>query len=57
VLVAAIGVSMFFRPQTDMRGSAAIDASGMVQVQFVVVLNVTIAVWLAEVILRQVFLG
>jgi 1,4-dihydroxy-2-naphthoate octaprenyltransferase len=57
VLVAAIGVSMFFRPQTDMRGSAAVEVSGMVQVQFIVVMNLTIAVWLAEVVFRQVFPG
>ena len=57
VLVAAIPVSMLLRPQTDMRGSVAVEASGMVQVQFLVVMNVTIAVWLAEVVFRQVFLG
>lgn len=57
VLVAAIGVSMFFRPQTDMRGSAAVEVSGMVQVQFIVVMNLTITVWLAEVLFQQVFLG
>lgn len=57
VLVAAIPISMLIRPQTDMRGSEAVEASGMVQVQFIVVMNVTIAVWLAEVILRQVFLS
>lgn len=57
VLVAAVGVSMFFRPKTDMRGSVAVDVSGMMQVQSVVILNVTILVWFAEVIFRQVFLG
>lgn len=57
VLVAAIPVSMFFRPQTDMRGSAVVEASGMMQVQSLIVLNLTIAVWLVEVIVRQVFLS
>jgi 4-hydroxybenzoate polyprenyltransferase len=57
VLVAAIPVSMLLRPQTDMRGSAAVEASGMVQVQFIVVMNLTIAVWLVEVVFRQVFLS
>jgi hypothetical protein len=48
---------MLLRPQTDMRGSVAVEASGMIQVQFLVVMNLTIAVWLAEVVFRQVFLS
>src|SRR5690606_4310807 len=58
VVAIAIPISLlFFRPQTDMRGSVAVDASGAMQLQVLVVLNVTIAVWLAEVIIRQVFLS
>jgi 4-hydroxybenzoate polyprenyltransferase len=54
VVAIAIPVSLLFRPQTDMRGTVAVDASGTMQLQVLVVLNVTIAVWLAEVIIRQV---
>jgi hypothetical protein len=57
VVIIAVPVSMLIRPQTDMRGSVAVEASGAMQMQFLVVLNLTIAVWLAEVILRQVFLS
>jgi 4-hydroxybenzoate polyprenyltransferase len=57
VLVIAIPVSMLFRRQTDMRGSAVVEASGAVQMQSLIVLNVTIAIWLLEVIFRQVFLS
>jgi 4-hydroxybenzoate polyprenyltransferase len=57
VVAAAVPVSLLFRPQTDMRGSVAVDASGAMQMQVLVVLNLTIAVWLAEVIIRQVFMS
>lgn len=57
VVIVAVPVSLLFRPQTDMRGSVAVEASGAMQMQVLVVLNVTIAVWLAEVIIRQVFLS
>jgi 4-hydroxybenzoate polyprenyltransferase len=57
VVAVAVPVSLLFRPQTDMRGSVAVDASGAMQMQVLVVLNVTIAVWLAEVIVRQVFMS
>jgi 1,4-dihydroxy-2-naphthoate octaprenyltransferase len=57
VLAAAIAISMLFRPQTDMRGSEAVEVSGMIQVQSLIVLNLTITVWLGEAVLRQVFLS
>ncbi len=45
-------IFMFTRvPKGDMRGGAAADASGNVQVQFLVLANLTIAVWLIAVML------
>jgi 4-hydroxybenzoate polyprenyltransferase len=39
-------------PGVDMRGTTAADASGMVQVQILVLANVTIAAWLIAIILH-----
>jgi 4-hydroxybenzoate polyprenyltransferase len=55
VLLVSIAISMLFRPQTDMRGGAAADASGMAQVQGIIVINLTIAFWLAQALFTQVF--
>lgn len=55
VLLLSIVISMFFRPRTDMRGTAAVDASGAAQIQGVIIINLTIAVWLAQVLYTQVF--
>jgi hypothetical protein len=54
-LLVSIAISMLFRPQTDMRGGVAADASGMAQVQGIIVINLTIAFWLAQVLFTQVF--
>ncbi len=43
-------IFMFTRgPKGDMRGGVAVDASGSVQVQFLVIANLTMAVWLVAV--------
>lgn len=52
-LVVSIVISTFFKPQTDMRGGEAVDASGAVQVQGLIVLNLTILAWLVYVIVDQ----
>jgi 4-hydroxybenzoate polyprenyltransferase len=39
-------------PKTDMRGGSAAELSGNVQVQFLILANTTIAVWLLAVMLR-----
>lgn len=57
VLLLSIVVSMFFRPRTDMRGTIAADSSGAAQIQGIIVINLTIAVWLAQVLYVQVFLA
>jgi 4-hydroxybenzoate polyprenyltransferase len=56
VLLLSIPVSMLFRSQTDMRGGVAVDMSGGLQMQTLVVVNLTIAVWLAWVIVSQIVL-
>jgi 4-hydroxybenzoate polyprenyltransferase len=56
VLLLSIVISMFFRPRTDMRGTIATDSSGAAQIQGMIVINLTIAVWLAQVLYAQVFL-
>jgi hypothetical protein len=53
VLVVAVPVSMMFRPQTDMRGGAALDASGRMQAQVLIVLNLIIVVWLVQAVVFQ----
>lgn len=57
VVLVSIPVSMLFRPRTDMRGGVAVEASGMMQVQALISLNLIIAVWLLEAIVTQVFLS
>jgi 1,4-dihydroxy-2-naphthoate octaprenyltransferase len=37
---------MLFRPSTDMRGTEAIDASGRIQLGFMIVANVAVLIWL-----------
>lgn len=56
VLLLSIPVSMLFRSQTDMRGGVAVDVSGGLQLQSLVVANLTVAVWLAWVVINQVIL-
>jgi 4-hydroxybenzoate polyprenyltransferase len=56
VLLLSIPVSMLFRSQTDMRGGVAVDISGGLQMQTLVVANLTIAVWLVWVIISQIIL-
>ncbi len=53
VVLISIPISMLISPKTDMRGSEAADASGGLQIQSLVVANMTIAVWLGSVILTQ----
>ncbi len=55
VMLVSIGISMFFRPTTDMRGGAAVDVSGAAQIQGLIAVNLTISIWLAEVLFTQVF--
>ena len=56
VLLISLPISMLFRPRTDMRGGTAADASGMLQIQAIISVNLIVAVWLIEAIIRQVFL-
>ncbi|MDX2159789.1 MAG: UbiA family prenyltransferase [bacterium] len=49
----AIGAAAIMRPRTDMRGGEAVEASGAVQVQFVMGINIVILIWLAEQIVSQ----
>ncbi|MDZ7346631.1 MAG: excinuclease ABC subunit UvrC, partial [candidate division KSB1 bacterium] len=48
VLLIAVPVSMLFKPKTDARGTTAIDISGTMQIQSLVILNILIGVWLLE---------
>jgi 4-hydroxybenzoate polyprenyltransferase len=56
VFLISIPVSMFFRPETDMRGSAAVEITGTVQGQGLFVLNSVMAAWLIQVMFTQLFL-
>lgn len=53
VFVIAIPISRLYRPQTDMRGTLAVDASGLVQIQVLIAFNLTIAIWLGQAVLLQ----
>jgi 4-hydroxybenzoate polyprenyltransferase len=54
-LLVSIAISMLFRPSTDMRGTTTIDLSGAAQVQSLITVNLTIGVWLLEVVAKQIF--
>ncbi len=54
VLLVSLGVSMLFRPQSDMRGGVAVDVSGAAQIQMLIAINLTVIVWLAQVLVYQV---
>ncbi|MBZ0292403.1 MAG: UbiA family prenyltransferase [Anaerolineae bacterium] len=56
VLLVSIAISMLFRPKTDMRGGAAADVTASAQIQGLIAVNLTIAVWLAQVLFVQVIL-
>ncbi len=57
VALAGIPISLLLAPRTDMRGGAAADISGSLQIQSIIILNLTICVWLIEVLVRQMFLS
>jgi len=57
VVLISLPISMLYRPETDMRGTVTLETSGMMQVQAIISLNLIIAVWLIEVLVRQVLLG
>lgn len=54
-LLVSIAISMFFRPKADMRGTSAIDLSGAAQIQSLITVNLTIGMWLAQVLVVQLF--
>jgi len=53
VLLLSMAVSMLFRRTTDMRGGKAADISGAAQIQVLIAANLTIGVWLAQVLISQ----
>ncbi|MDX2140096.1 MAG: UbiA family prenyltransferase [Chloroflexota bacterium] len=57
VVLVSVPISMFFRTSHDMRGGEAADVSGRVQVQALVILNLIMGAWLAQVVVMQVFLS
>ena len=54
-LLVSIAISMLFRPNTDMRGSQVIEFSGAAQAQSLITINLTVGIWLAQVLVVQVF--
>jgi 4-hydroxybenzoate polyprenyltransferase len=57
VLLVSVAVSMLFKPKTDMRGTKAADTSGSIQIQGIVAANLTIGIWLGQVLFSQFFLS
>lgn len=56
VLLISVPVSMLYRPKTDMRGGQAVEISGGLQVQGLLIANLTIAVWLISSLLTQMLM-
>jgi 4-hydroxybenzoate polyprenyltransferase len=54
-LLVSVAISMLFRPTSDMRGSAAVDFSGAAQIQSMIAINLTIGMWLFQVLITQFF--
>jgi 4-hydroxybenzoate polyprenyltransferase len=52
-LLFSVALSMLFDSQTDMRGTAAVDASAKYQMRGLIVMNTTVMVWLAAVLATQ----
>lgn len=52
-LLFSVAVSMLFDAQTDMRGTAAVDASAKYQARGLIVTNLTVMIWLAAVLATQ----
>lgn len=53
VVLVGTAISMLFRSQNDMRGGIAADPSGAIQMQGLVIFNLTSAVWLVSVLMQQ----
>jgi 4-hydroxybenzoate polyprenyltransferase len=53
VVLVSVPVSMLFGRQTDMRGGEAVETTGAYQFQGLFIINMTIAVWLVEVVFNQ----
>ncbi len=53
VLFISIIISSLFKSTTDARGTQAVDASGTVQIQGLIVINLTVAAWLIYVVFEQ----
>jgi 4-hydroxybenzoate polyprenyltransferase len=53
VVLIAIPISSVFSPKTDMRGGKAVDVSGGLQIQSLMIANLTVVVWLVWVIVTQ----
>ncbi len=53
VVLISVPISIVLSPKTDMRGGKAFDVSGGLQVQSLMVVNLTVAVWLVWVIVTQ----
>jgi len=53
VVLISVPISIVLSPKTDMRGGKAVDVSGGLQIQSLMVANLTIAVWLVWAIVTQ----
>jgi 4-hydroxybenzoate polyprenyltransferase len=54
VLLISIPISIFVSPKTDMRGGAAVEMSGAMQWQALIIANLTVAAWLVYDLIGQV---
>ncbi len=53
IILVSIPISLIISPKGDMRGSEAVEKTGGLQVQALMVVNLTVAAWLAWVVISQ----
>jgi 4-hydroxybenzoate polyprenyltransferase len=54
-LLGSIAISMWVRPHADMRGTQTIEITGAAQIPALLAVNMTVVIWLGQVLVMQVF--
>jgi 4-hydroxybenzoate polyprenyltransferase len=54
-LLGSIAISMWVRPRADMRGTQTIEITGAAQIPALLAVNMTVVIWLGQVLVMQVF--
>jgi hypothetical protein len=54
-LLVSIAISVWVRPRADMRGTQAVEITGAAQIPALLAVNLTVVIWLGQVLVMQVF--